>query len=130
MPACSTKTYLSPLGDSRWLSFLLPVPQLPYLDLTSPVRTEGSGLSQEMVITVMYRDVSSGSVTEKLGVSPSADQRWVLWFSVLRMFVVLRGGGRVEITGIHGARHLSTLPSGFSSTMRVRSPLRCVCVVG
>lgn len=38
------------------------------------------------------------------------------------------GGG--EITGIHGARHLSRVSSGFSSTMRVRSPLRCVRVVG
>lgn len=40
------------------------------------------------------------------------------------------GGGRAEITGIHGARHLSTVSSGFSSTMRFRSPLRCVCVAG
>lgn len=66
--------------------FLLPAPRLPYLDRTSPVRAEGSFLSPsllslEIVITVMYRDVSSGPVTDKLGGSPSADQRWVLWFS-------------------------------------------------
>lgn len=92
-------------------------------------------------IPVTYHDVSPGCATVTgnrrtagscSSVPLSGEQRSVLCCSVLRMFLVHSGGraGGGEITGIHGARHLSRVSSGFLSTMRVRSPLRCVRVVG